>query len=130
MQGVLMRRIATVALATGVALGGLGVVATTADAATTTRSWVTDNGWSTVKAGGTYKRTSTTVSTSGWLQDTKNNGWSPVVQFKATEGGKTSYSSLYFLTYNGSRPTSRSSTPMATSSLRTTRLTCTCVRPR
>jgi hypothetical protein len=94
-----MRRIATVALATGVALAGFGVVATTADAAT--HSWVTANGWSGVQAGGTYTRGSTKVTTTGWLKDTKNNGYSPAVQFKATEGGKTSYSSVYFLTYKG-----------------------------
>jgi hypothetical protein len=94
-----MRRIATVALATGVAMAGLGAVATTADAAS--HSWTTKNGWSSLKAGGTYSRTSTKVSTSGWLQDFKNNGWSPAVQFKATEGNKTQWSNVFFLTYKG-----------------------------
>jgi hypothetical protein len=94
-----MRRIATVALATGVALAGLGAVATTADAAT--HSWVTKDGWKSIKAGGTYKRTSTAVSISGWLQDTSNNGWSPAVQFKTTEGHKTQWSYVYYLTYRG-----------------------------
>jgi hypothetical protein len=94
-----MRRIATVALATGVALAGLGAVATTADAAT--HSWVTKDGWKSIKAGGTYSRTSTYVSIKGWLQDTSNNGWSPAVQFQATEGSKAQRSYVFYFTVNG-----------------------------
>jgi hypothetical protein len=102
-----MRRIATVALAAGVALAGLGAVATTADAATHT--WVTKDGWKTIKANGSYKRTTSSVSTSGYLHDTSNNGWSPAVQFKAIKIVKknqkiytyTQWSGVYFASYKG-----------------------------
>jgi hypothetical protein len=65
-----MRRIAT-----GLAMSGLGAVAATADVATYT--WVTKNGWTSVKGHGTYSLTKTSVSAKGYIQDYKNDGWSP-----------------------------------------------------
>ncbi|MCW2918604.1 MAG: hypothetical protein JWN52_6672 [Actinomycetia bacterium] len=83
-----MRRIATVALATGVALAGLGAEATTADAAT--HKWNTaKSGFSNIYASGSYTRTTKSVSVSGYLRDYAPDGRSPGVQFKAVKITKT-----------------------------------------
>ncbi|MBO2448179.1 hypothetical protein J4573_13830 [Actinomadura barringtoniae] len=90
-----MRRFVTVTAATTLTALAFGTLATTADAATT-RSWST-KGYKAVKAGGTYTRTSKSVTVKGWIRDYAKNGWAAAVQFNATERGKKdAKSDVYF----------------------------------
>jgi hypothetical protein len=95
-----MRRFVTVTAATAVAASAFGTLATQAEAATT-RSWAT-TGYKAVKAGGTYTRTSSSVTVKGWIRDSKKNGWAAAVQFNATERGKKDdRSDVYFFLNKG-----------------------------
>lgn len=96
-----MRRFASVVLTAALTMGAMGAMATSADAATT-KKWDTKNGYKALKAGGKYKKNSTKVVINGWLWDTKNNGWSPAVQFMAREKGKKDhYSNVFYFRYGG-----------------------------
>ncbi|GAA0964865.1 hypothetical protein GCM10009550_63730 [Actinocorallia libanotica] len=97
-QGVItMRRTAAVAM-TAVTLGaGVGLTAVPASAAPAerkaTKSWVTFDGkkgsiWRTIRGKGTYTRNGDQITVSGWLRDTKVNGWGPGVQFRVWRDGQ------------------------------------------
>jgi transposase len=92
-----MRRFASVTSATALtalASGTFAAIAPHAEAATT---WTTKGAYKNVKAGGTYTRTSHSVTVKGWIRDYKKNGWAAAVQFKATERGKNDdRSAVYF----------------------------------
>ncbi|MBW8483909.1 hypothetical protein [Actinomadura parmotrematis] len=91
-----MRRIATLAVTTGLAVSCMGVLATSADAATGT--WKTKNGYSSVYASGKYSRSASKVTVTGSIYDQKKNGYAPGVQFMAREKGKKDhYSSVIVL---------------------------------
>lgn len=90
-----MRRIATMAIFTGLALTGLGAAG--ADARAASRHWTTPGAYKAVKAGGTYSRGANKVTISGWLQDYKADGWAAAVQFRTTEGKGRHTSKVFFL---------------------------------
>ncbi|WP_131739552.1 hypothetical protein [Actinomadura roseirufa] len=87
-----MRRIATLAISTGLALTGLGALP--AEAAS--NGWATTGAYSAVKAGGTYARTSAKVTIRGWIRDYRTDGRAAAVQFRATEGTGRHTSRVYF----------------------------------
>ncbi|MEO3786481.1 hypothetical protein ABGB12_24410 [Actinocorallia sp. B10E7] len=96
-----MRRTAVVTM-TAVVLGaGVGLTAVPANAAPTqkrvTKKWSTFDGkkgsiWRTIKGDGTYTRNGDKITISGWIRDTKKNGWSPTIQFRVWRGGKWHHS--------------------------------------
>ncbi|MFC9969746.1 hypothetical protein ACFVH6_02460 [Spirillospora sp. NPDC127200] len=97
-----MRRIATLAVTTGLAMSCLTVASTGAEAATT-RSWVTKDGWSSLKASGKYTRSAKGLAVTVHLTDTRNNGWSPGVQIRTATKDYKKYktSPVFFFTYGG-----------------------------
>ncbi|MGI5164740.1 hypothetical protein ACQEU3_10335 [Spirillospora sp. CA-253888] len=101
-----MRRIATLAVTTGLAMSCLTVVSTGAEAATT-RSWVTKDGWSSLKASGKYTRSAKGLAVSVYLTDTRNNGWSPAVQIRTATKDYKKYKNsavFFFVNRNNGRP--------------------------
>ncbi|WP_067484116.1 hypothetical protein [Actinomadura hibisca] len=102
-----MRRIATLAVSTGLAMSCLTAVAATAADASTTRSWVTKDGWGSLEASGKYTRSSSGLAVSVYLSDSGNNGWSPAVQIRtATQDYKKYKTSavFYFVDRRNNRP--------------------------
>lgn len=102
-----MRRTAAVvmtAVTVGAGVGLTAVPASAAPARKVTKSWVTFDGkkgsiWRTIKAYGKYTRTGNKVVITGWLQDTKKNGWSPAVEFRVWRDGKWNYSDTLGVKY-------------------------------
>ncbi|MQY06840.1 hypothetical protein [Actinomadura macrotermitis] len=100
-----MRRIATLAVTTGLAVTCLGALATTADAAAG-GTWKTKDGYSSVSANGKWARSSSSVKVTGAIYDHKKNGYAPAVQFLAREKGKRDHYSGMVVLYrlaNGKR---------------------------
>jgi len=94
-----MRRIATLAISTGLALTGLaltGLGAVAADAGAASKDWTTTGAYKAVEAGGTYARGASKVTISGWLHDYKADGWAAAVQFRTTEGKGRHTSKVFF----------------------------------
>jgi hypothetical protein len=101
-----MRRIATVALATGITLAGLGAAASTADAATVCKhpKWATKGGFGTIQACGSYTKTKSKVTVSTYLTDTKNDGYAAGIQFAFTEGKKIYTTPVHYIAYSSGKP--------------------------
>ncbi|TDD85634.1 hypothetical protein [Actinomadura rubrisoli] len=98
-----MRRIAAIGLAAGTLMTGVAVMSTPANAAVATkapataqapaaataaaaRRWVPYNSYANINAWGTYTRSGGSVYVSGYLQDTKRNGYTACVRFLFKEG--------------------------------------------
>ncbi|MDL4775731.1 MULTISPECIES: hypothetical protein [Thermomonosporaceae] len=95
-----MRRIAAVALAAGTLMAGMAAVGAPAEAAVT-KKWAPYNKYSNLASWGTYTRSGGSVYVSGYLQDSKKNGWTACVRFKFTEGGKAYWSRHKIVTSSG-----------------------------
>ncbi|MBD2896887.1 hypothetical protein ABT299_28235 [Spirillospora sp. NPDC000708] len=96
-----MRRFAAVALTAGALLTGTALAGAPAEAATT-HSWAPYNSYGGVSAWGTYTRQGGSTYVTGYLRDSKKNGWTACVRFLFTEGTKKYWSRFKIVGYTSS----------------------------
>jgi hypothetical protein len=82
-----MRRFAAVALTAGALLTGTALAGTPAEAAAA-HKWAPYDSYGGVSAWGTYTRSGGSTYVTGYLRDSKKNGWTACVRFLFTEPGK------------------------------------------
>ncbi|MCP9953606.1 MULTISPECIES: hypothetical protein [Actinomadura] len=86
-----MRRIAAVALTAGTLMAGMAAVSAPAEAAAT-GNWKPYDSYGGIYTWGKYSRSGGSTAVTGYLRDTKKNGWTACVRFLFTEGSKKYYS--------------------------------------
>ncbi|KAB2370553.1 hypothetical protein [Actinomadura montaniterrae] len=94
-----MRRFAAVALTAGTLLTGTALTGAPAAQAATTHSWAPYNSYSNISAWGTYTRKGGSTYVTGYLRDSKKNGWTACVRFLFTEGNKKYWSRFKIVGY-------------------------------
>jgi hypothetical protein len=96
-----MRRFAAVALTAGTLLTGTALVGSPAEAATS-HKWEPYNSYSNISAWGSYTRSGGSTYVTGYLRDSKKNGWTACVRFLFTEGSKKYWSRFKIVGYTSS----------------------------
>ncbi|QKG25383.1 hypothetical protein [Actinomadura verrucosospora] len=96
-----MRRFAAVALTAGALLTGTALAGAPAEAATA-HKWAPYNSYGNLSAWGTYTRSGGSTYVTGYLRDSKKNGWTACVRFLFTEGSKKYWSRFKIVGYTSS----------------------------